>query len=207
MKQSEILNAPNIISLIRLGMAPFLFVFLYLEKYANKDGSLALFGLLAALVFAISALSDILDGYLARKTGQVTDFGKFLDPLADKVMVITALIMLVSLNRCPAWIALLIILREVIITGLRGMAQTRGLVIAASGLGKMKTLFQSIALLGLLIHHPINIGRLWGSDWAYWTINFHALGLFFLYIAVFFTLYSGYDYIAGFVRKEAEGSK
>jgi len=202
MKKNELLTAPNIVSLIRLLMAPFLFVFMYLEKYVNQDDNTIVFGLLAAGVFLFAALSDILDGYLARKTGQITDMGKFLDPLADKVMVTTALIMLVGMGRCPAWIALIIILREIIITGLRGMAQTRGQVIAASGLGKMKTVMQSIALVGLLVHHKINIGQLWGSDWKYWNINFHALGLIFLYIAVFYTLYSGYDYVRNFLRDD-----
>ena len=202
MKRSELFNSPNLVSLLRLTMAPVLFVLLYLEKYFNEDGHTVVYGLVAAIVFLLAALSDILDGYLARKTGQITDVGKFLDPLADKVIVATALILLVGLDRCPAWIALVIILREMIITGLRGIAQTKGTIIAASHLGKRKTVLQDIALVALLVHHPLNIGALWGSTWKYWTLHFHELGAVVLYIAVFYTLYSGYDYIAKFIRSQ-----
>jgi len=200
MKRKDFLTAPNLVSLFRLAMAPVCFVFLYLEKYANADHHTRVYGLVAAIVFLIAALSDILDGYLARKTGQITDIGKFLDPLADKVMVTTALIMLVGLDRCPAWIALIIILREIIITGLRGIAQTGGEVIAASKLGKLKTVLQNIALVCLLLHYTYNFGRFWGSASTFWWINTHAIGTVILYLAVFYTLYSGYDYLAKFIR-------
>lgn len=208
MNNENLFNLPNLVSLFRLGMAPLLFVFLYLEKYLNADGSPNTYAycLLAALVFFIAAITDIFDGYLARKTGQVTNIGKFLDPLADKVLVATALILLVSMDRCPAWIALIIILREMIITGLRGIAQTTGVVMAASYLGKRKTVLQDIALVALLIHYPLNIGNLWGSTWKYWEINFHSLGIIVMYLAVFYTVYSGYDYIAKFLSAQSEGA-
>ncbi len=201
MKRKDFLTAPNLVSLFRLGMAPLCFLFLYLEKYVNVDGHTRVYGVLAASVFLIAALSDILDGYLARKTGQITDLGKFLDPLADKVMVTTALIMLVGLNRCPAWIALVIILREIIITGLRGIASSGGEVIAASQLGKRKTVFQSVALVALLLHYDFNFGWVFGLTNKLLFINTHVLGTIVLYIAAFYTLWSGYDYLAKFVRQ------
>jgi CDP-diacylglycerol--glycerol-3-phosphate 3-phosphatidyltransferase len=136
---------------------------------------------------------------VARRYNAVTDIGKFLDPLADKVMVATALILLVNLNRAPAWIALIIILREMVITGLRGVASTRGTVIAASSLGKSKTVVQDVALTGLLIHGRLDLGYDFLPSW----LTGHNVGMIVLYIAVFYTLYSGYDYIRKFVASES----
>ena len=199
MKSNDLLNAPNLISLGRLAMAPFLFLFMYLEKYLNQDGGTVFFNVAAGVVFLIAAASDLLDGYLARKTGAVTDIGKFLDPLADKVMVTTALIMLVNLGRLAAWIALIIILREMVITGLRGVASTRGTVIAASNLGKSKTVFQDIAISSLLLHSTLDFGAGHVPAW----LTFQNCGTIVIYIAVFYTLYSGYDYIQKFVDSES----
>ena len=221
-KRSDFLNAPNLISLFRLAMAPFLFLFLYLEKFFNPagltyrieseiagfrieqylDGHTLFFGAAAAVVFLIAAVTDLLDGYVARKTGCVTDIGKFLDPLADKVMVTTALILLVGLGRLPAWIALIIVLREMVITGLRGVASTRGTVIAASSLGKSKTVFQNIAIVCLLIHVPLDFKLGWFSKSGCW-MSFHNLGTAVMYVAIFYTLYSGYDYIHQFIASES----
>lgn len=224
-KRSDFLNAPNLISMFRLAMAPFLFLFMYLEKYFNPagvtfrvnvemagfrmeqylDGHAMFFGIAAAVVFLIAAVTDLLDGYIARKTGCITDIGKFLDPLADKVMVTTALILLVALDRLPAWIALIIILREMVITGLRGVASTRGTVIAASPLGKSKTVFQNIAIVCLLLHVPIDFNLGWFSSVDRW-MSFHNLGTGVMYIAIFYTLYSGYDYISKFIASESHNS-
>jgi len=203
MQKSDFLNAPNLVSLGRLAMAPFLFLFMYLEKYLNADGGTAFFGIAAGVVFLLAALSDLLDGYLARKTGQVTDIGKFLDPLADKVMVATALILLINLNRLAAWMGLIIILREMVITGLRGVASTRGTVIAASNLGKGKTVLQDIAIVCLLFHGALDFG--WGvvPRWLSW-LTYHEIGTVVMYVAVFYTLYSGYDYVQKFVVSEVE---
>lgn len=203
MQKNEFLNAPNLVSLGRLAMAPFLFLFLYLEKYLNADGETIFFGVAAGVVFLVAALTDILDGYLARKTGQVTDIGKFLDPLADKVMVATALILLINLGRLPAWIGLIIILREMVITGLRGMASTRGTVIAASSLGKSKMVFQDIAIVCLLFHTSLDFGLGLVPRWLGW-LTYHEIGTVVMYVAVFYTLYSGYDYIKKFVDSETE---
>jgi len=202
MQREEFLNAPNLVSLVRLGIAPFLFLFMYLEKYLNADGQTMFYGIAAGAVFLIAALSDILDGYLARKTGTVTDIGKFLDPLADKVMVATSLILLINLDRLAAWIALIIILREMVITGLRGMASTRGTVIAASSLGKSKTIWQDIAIICLLLHGQLDFGLGILPGWLPGWLTYHSIGTMTMYVAVFYTMYSGYDYIAKFVVSE-----
>lgn len=203
MKKSEFFNTPNLISLFRLSIAPIILVLLYLEKYSNPQSETVVYCFIAGVAFLLAAISDIFDGYLARKYDMITDIGKFLDPLADKVMVATPLILLVGLDRIPAWMALVIILREMIITGLRGLAQQRGTVIAASKLGKMKTVMQVIALVALLLHYPLKIGVLWGSTFA---LPSHQIGIIFLYIAVFYTIYSGYDYLRHFIQSEVDNN-
>ncbi len=203
MKKSDFLNAPNLISLFRLSIAPIILVLLYMEKYLNPNGETLVYCFIAGVAFLLAAISDIFDGYLARKYNMITDIGKFLDPLADKVMVATPLILLVGLDRIPSWMALVIILREMIITGLRGLAQQRGTVIAASKLGKMKTVLQVTALVALLLHYPVKFGVLWGGDFS---LSAHKVGIVFLYIAVFYTLYSGYDYLRNFIRSEVDNT-
>jgi CDP-diacylglycerol--glycerol-3-phosphate 3-phosphatidyltransferase len=201
MNRKDFLTTPNLVSLFRLSMAPLCFLFLYLEKYLNPGGHTRAYCIAAAAVYLVAALSDIVDGYIARKYGQITDVGKFLDPLADKVLVITALVMLVGMKRCPAWIALVIILREIIITGLRGLAVTGGEVISASFLGKRKTIFQNVAVVGLLLHYHYNFAWFLGTHSKIFWVDTHWVGAFFLYIAVFYTLYSGYDYLSKFIRQ------
>ncbi len=137
---------------------------------------------IAGLIFIIVSLTDMLDGYLARLRGSVTTLGRLLDPLADKLLITTALIMLIPLGRVPAWMVVLIVGRELAITGLRGMASSEGIVIPASKLGKSKTIYQLVAASALLIHYE------------YYKINFHQIGMVFLWIALFLTLWSGIDY-------------
>src|SRR5436190_6364543 len=124
------LNLPNVLTLLRILAVPVIVVAL-LGETPNGDA-------LAAGVFALAALSDGLDGYIARRRQQVTTFGKLMDPLADKLLVIAALISLVSLDRLQAWIAMVIIARELAVTGLRSLAAERGVIIAASWMGKLK---------------------------------------------------------------------
>jgi CDP-diacylglycerol--glycerol-3-phosphate 3-phosphatidyltransferase len=112
--------------------------------------------------------------------------GKFLDPLADKILVSLTMIMLIPLGRIPVWMVIVIIAREIAVTGLRGMAVTEGIVIQASALGKYKTIFQSVALLGLCLHYP------------YFNVDFHVVGMVFLWGALILTLWSGWDYFRQF---------
>jgi CDP-diacylglycerol--glycerol-3-phosphate 3-phosphatidyltransferase len=155
-------------------------------------------GFWAAALFAVASITDWLDGYLARRMGIVTIFGKFLDPIADKLIVMAALIMILPFNRVPAWMVLLILGREIIITGLRGIASSEGIVIQASDLGKYKTIFQIVAILGLVLHYDYN----WFFCIAHplLTVNMHNVGMFYLWIATVLTVWSGIDYLIRFIR-------
>jgi CDP-diacylglycerol--glycerol-3-phosphate 3-phosphatidyltransferase len=173
------LNVPNALTLLRIVAVPVLVVALLDE---TPDGDL-----IAAAVFALAAVTDGLDGYIARRQQSVTTFGKLMDPLADKLLVVAALISLVSLDRLAAWAAMVIIAREIAVTGLRALAAERGVVIAASWLGKLKTLLQVAAIFALIVFEP-------APAWA------DAL----LYLAVAVTVISGADYFFGLRRRIEE---
>ena len=165
-------NSPNLLTVIRIAMIP-----LFLLVASIPDS--LIWHIVAAVIFALASFTDYLDGYLARQWGVVTNFGKFADPLADKMLVMSAFIMLVGLDLAPAWISAIIICRELAVTGLRLLlVETGGEVLAAAMPGKIKTVTQMVSIILLLCH-------------------LHVLGTIFLYIALFFTLYSGYDYFRG----------
>jgi CDP-diacylglycerol--glycerol-3-phosphate 3-phosphatidyltransferase len=176
--KKTIFNLPNTLSFFRIGCIPLLVVLLF---FPHKTTSF-----LAALVFALASISDLLDGFVARRHQMVTTFGQFLDPLADKLLVSAALIMLIPLGRVPAWMVLVIIGRELAIMGLRSAAGSEGKVITADHLGKQKMVLQTVAILGLLLHYD------------YYGVNFHAVGMFFLWLAVIMTLWSGFNYFRNF---------
>ena len=135
------MNLPNKLTLFRVILIPFFVVCMLVNVTGNADKWIAL------IIFIIASLTDLLDGKIARKYNLITDFGKFMDPLADKLLVCSALICLVSLNRIPAWIVIIIIAREFIISGFRLIAADNGRVIAASYWGKFKTTFQMIMVI------------------------------------------------------------
>ncbi len=141
---------------------------------------------IAASFFAVASATDWLDGYVARTQNTVSSFGKFLDPLADKVLVCSALIVLVSLQRVPSWIVIVIVIRELSVTGLRAMAIDEQIVLAADMFGKIKTVLQIFAITPLLLHYPR-----WGIDMVF-------VGTFFLYIAMIVTVLSGAHYFYSF---------
>ncbi|HOO42049.1 MAG TPA: CDP-diacylglycerol--glycerol-3-phosphate 3-phosphatidyltransferase [Syntrophales bacterium] len=172
--ENETLNLPNAITLLRIGVIPVLFFLL------TAPGEMWSF--IIALIFICAAVTDLLDGYIARKYQIVTTMGKFLDPVADKIIVNTAMILMIPIGRIPAWVVAIIIIRDFVVDGMRSIASSEGLVIDASGLGKQKTLCQIIAVSALMIHYP-----LFGLD-------AHAVGIVVLYVALFLTLYSGADY-------------
>jgi CDP-diacylglycerol--glycerol-3-phosphate 3-phosphatidyltransferase len=178
-EKKEVFNLPNSITLIRIGVIPVLFLLLL-----NPGKMLSL---IIAIVFIIAAVTDLLDGYIARKYDIVTKIGKYLDPLADKLIVNTAMIMMIPIGRIPAWIVAVIIMRDFAVDGLRGIASD-DFVIYASKLGKQKTLCQIFAVSALLIHYP-----LFGAD-------AHAVGMAVLYLALVLTLWSGVDYFMRFYR-------
>lgn len=160
------MNLANKLTLLRIFLIPvFMFFFLIRIPYGQY---------IATGVFIIAASTDGLDGYIARKRKQITNFGKLMDPLADKLLITAALIVLVELRLLAGWIAFVIIGREFFVTGLRTIAAVEGVVIAASKLGKIKTATQIIAIIALLLN-----------------ISF---GKYLMYLAVFFTLWSGLDY-------------
>jgi CDP-diacylglycerol--glycerol-3-phosphate 3-phosphatidyltransferase len=194
--KSIIWNIPNLLTLFRIAIIPLLvFLLLPLHKFAAPTQSAGFF---AALLFALASITDWLDGYLARRMGIVTTFGKFLDPIADKLIVMAALIMILPFGWVPAWMVLVILGREIIITGLRGIASTEGIVIAASQLGKFKTIFQIVAILGLLLHYDYH--WLFGIGHPYFFVNMHNIGMFYLWIATILTIWSGVDYLVKFMR-------
>lgn len=147
--------------------------------------------LLAAVLFVLAGITDLLDGILARRYGNITNLGKLLDPLADKLLVVSTLIMLAGMGRAPAWIIVIIVARELLITGLRAIALERSRsVIAASWPGKYKMVFQMVAITSLLIHYPF----LW--------FDFHVIGIYFLWAALVMTVWSGTDYLYKFIAAE-----
>jgi CDP-diacylglycerol---glycerol-3-phosphate 3-phosphatidyltransferase len=166
------LNVPNVLTLVRIVAVPVLVVAL-LGAIPGGDA-------LAAAVFALAAATDGLDGYIARSRGAVTTFGKLMDPLADKLLIVAALVSLVSLDRLQGWVAMVIISRELAVTGLRTLAAERGVVISASWLGKLKTALQIAAVLALI---AVNPSPLWVD--------------LLVYAAVAATVVSGVDYFFG----------
>lgn len=179
-------NVPNKITISRIFLIPLFMIFLLapidLGKLLIVGYELPIAHLIGALLFILAASTDWLDGYYARKYNLVTNFGKFLDPLADKLLMTAALIALVQLMFLPAWIAILIISREFAVTGIRLVAAADGLVIAASNLGKWKTVFQIIAVSALMLHNlPFEI------------INFPFASIT-VWIATILTIISGWDY-------------
>ncbi|CAH2031062.1 CDP-diacylglycerol--glycerol-3-phosphate 3-phosphatidyltransferase [Trichlorobacter ammonificans] len=186
----SILNLPNIVTLFRIACIPLLVVLLLSP---SREA-----GFWAAAVFALASASDWLDGYLARRMKIVTVFGKFLDPIADKLIVTAALVMILPYNRVPAWIVLVILAREIIITGLRSIASSEGIVIQASDLGKYKTIFQITAIIGLLLHYEYR--WFFGLDHPLLTVSMHNTGIFFLWIALALTVWSGVDYLVKFIK-------
>ncbi|MBT1071635.1 CDP-diacylglycerol--glycerol-3-phosphate 3-phosphatidyltransferase [Pelotalea chapellei] len=185
-----IFNIPNILTMTRIAAIPLLAGLLMSPSQPA--------GFWAAAVFALASITDWLDGYLARRMGIVTVFGKFLDPIADKLIVMAALIMILPFNRVPAWMVLVILGREIIITGLRGIASSEGIIIHASDLGKFKTIFQIVAIIGLLLHY--NYNWLFGIQDPLLIVNMHNVGMFYLWIATLLTVWSGMDYLVRFVR-------
>ncbi|MDY6790269.1 MAG: CDP-diacylglycerol--glycerol-3-phosphate 3-phosphatidyltransferase [Thermodesulfobacteriota bacterium] len=176
----KILSHPNSLTLFRILAVP---VIVILLLFPNR-----LLTFVAAIIFSAAAITDYLDGYLARRRGLVTDLGKVMDPVADKLLVSCSFIMLASLHWIPAWIVCIIIGREIAVTGLRNIIAEKGEDISASWLGKYKTGFQIAAIIPLIFHYP------------YFGINLNAIGYFFLIGALVFTVWSGVDYFVRFRR-------
>lgn len=169
------MNLPNKLTIARMCMVPLFMIALMF----NTDSS----RILATVIFALASLTDMLDGQIARKYNMVTNFGKLMDPLADKVLTAAAMICLVELGDLAAWIAVLIIFREYLITGLRSVAASENIVVAANIWGKVKTVCQMFALMFLMLKPQVV---------ALCGVN---IGLWLMYAAVILTVYSGLDYV------------
>jgi CDP-diacylglycerol---glycerol-3-phosphate 3-phosphatidyltransferase len=185
-------NVPNILTMARLGLLPVI-VFLIWPGIESRHTCF-----LAACVFALGGLLDIADGVIARRWQLVTVFGKFLDPLADKLFYLVTLIALLQLPgpRVPPWVVMIMVARELAITGLRGIAVTEGIVIAAGEGGKAKTTFGTLGIVGLLIHYPYVVNYGFMAQ----TVDFHIAGLWITYISVAFSVSSAIGYTRGFVE-------
>ena len=179
----ESLNLPNFITFTRILLIP-VFVLLFITP--TEDRSLS-----AAIVFVIAAVTDLLDGYLARRKGQVTTLGKLLDPIADKLLVLSALILLVNLDRVSALIAILIIAREVAVTGIRAIAAGEGMVIAAETTGKYKMALQVVAIVLLILQDTFI------ADFG----NLHLAGIGALYLSLLLGYVSGGQYVWSFWKQ------
>lgn len=158
-------------------------IFVLLDTKMGMVGFIPTAHVIATVIFIVASLTDWLDGHLARKWNLVTNFGKFADPMADKILVMTALILLVGNGQAPAWVVAIIVARELAVTGLRLLlVEEGGTVLAAAWPGKIKTATQMIAITLLLAH-----------DFPFHQLSF-SLGTVFLYISLVFTVYSGIDY-------------
>ncbi|MBF0453071.1 MAG: CDP-diacylglycerol--glycerol-3-phosphate 3-phosphatidyltransferase [Candidatus Magnetomorum sp.] len=175
----SLLRHPNALTVYRILATPGIVILLIFPTKGTTC--------FATLLFIVAAITDFFDGFLARRRGLVSELGKVLDPLADKVLVCSSLIMLCNLNWIPGWLVCIIIAREMAVTGLRGISAEK-VDVSATRLGKFKTGFQIAAIIPLLIHYP------------YFGINFHAIGMFILWIALVFTLWSGVDYFKKFFK-------
>ena len=186
----EVMNVPNMITIGRVFLIPP--VLLLIDK---TDPFLCVY---AMLIFMLASVLDLVDGWLARRSGLVTVFGKFVDPLADKIMVAALLIFLVADGRVPAWMVVLLLTREFYISGLRSLASSAGVVIAAGAGGKAKTVFQLVGICFLLVHYPY---RMLGSDG---TLDCHSVGIVTLGLSLFMSVISAVQYTIGFGEALAE---
>jgi len=178
--RQKILNLPNGVTIIRIAAIPIILLLLFTSGQTYK--------IITALLFLFVAGTDTLDGYLARRRGMVTTLGKFLDPLADKLLIVTALIALIPAREIPFWMVIVIVGREIAVTGLRGIAVSQDIVISASALGKYKTVFEVVSISFLIF------------DGNLFSIDFHQVGMVLLWVAMGIAVISGIDYFNKFLK-------
>ncbi len=189
------MNLPNKLSILRIILVLILIIIPYIPQLEMFVYGIPLSNLLLALIFLIGAITDIIDGKIARKRKMITDLGKFLDPLADKILVLSALVILVDLGKVPAWIPIIVLTREFAVSGYRLIASTKdGQVIAASIWGKIKTITQMIAIIFLLIDiYPFF--EFINPEMEIFPAIFNGVGSIMLLISVIATIFSGWDYL------------
>jgi CDP-diacylglycerol--glycerol-3-phosphate 3-phosphatidyltransferase len=180
LNREQVLSLPNGVTILRILAIPLILVLLF---YVGRG-----YQLVTGLLFLAAAVTDTLDGYLARRRGMVTTLGTFLDPLADKLLIVTSLIALMSAREVPAWMVIVIVGREIAITGLRGIAVSQDIIISASALGKYKTVFEVASIFFLILN---------GN---YFFINFHPIGMVFLWVALGIAVISGVNYFWRYLK-------
>lgn len=182
--RENLFNLPNLLTLLRVGSIPLLVGLLYLPGPAWSR--------VAGVLFFVAGLTDLLDGWLARRMKKVTLLGQYLDPVADKLLIASMLVMLSSLGRLPAWMTILIICREIAVTGMRALAANHGLTVPSDLWGKWKTAWQMLGVFLLILYHPLG-----GFQPSYW-------GLVCMWLAVLITAWSGLGYAWRF-REQLRG--
>lgn len=184
----EVMNLPNLITIGRLFLIPPVLVLI--------DPTDPIKNFIATLLFAAASGLDVVDGFLARRQGLVTVFGKFMDPLADKLMAMSVMIYLVAVGLLPAWLVVLMMSRDFYISGLRSVAASMGVIIAAGEGGKMKTVFQLVGICCVLVRYSYR-WPLFADEW----VDFHFLGMAFLYIALVLSIGSAGQYTFAFAQE------
>jgi CDP-diacylglycerol---glycerol-3-phosphate 3-phosphatidyltransferase len=196
----DALNVPNLLTMARIAVIPF-FAWLLDAPTPVRD-------FWACMVFTGAAITDVLDGYLARKLGVVSVLGKFLDPLADKLIVMAALVWMVPMGRIPAWVVVLLLAREISVTGLRSVAASEGVVISAGEEGKTKTALQMIGIVALVLGYPYHLSYL-GIDLG--LVDMVHVGRMLIYLSLLFSFASAAQYVRIFAaaveaREQRRGS-
>jgi CDP-diacylglycerol--glycerol-3-phosphate 3-phosphatidyltransferase len=188
----EFWNLPNMLTLGRILLIP---VFVWFTYDADP-----LYSMLAGLVFAVAAITDVVDGYLARKWNLITVVGKFMDPLADKLIVMAALVMMVRLGRIAAWVVIVLLARELIVSGLRTIAASEGMVISAGQEGKWKTSLQLVGVISLCVHyvHPLDLG------FRVVLVDYNMVGKVLVYLSGAFSVWSAVVYFRAFLSMLAK---
>lgn len=181
LSRQQILSLPNGITIIRILAIPIIIILLFYTQ--------GTYSLITSILFLLVALTDTLDGYIARRRELVTTLGKFLDPLADKLLIVASLIALIPTRGIPTWMVIIIVGREIAITGLRGIAVSQGIVISASSLGKYKTVFEVASIFFLVLN---------GN---YFFLDFRRIGIGLLWVALIIAIISGLDYFRNFFKE------
>ncbi len=180
--RKTLLNVPNMLTYGRILVTPLVMLCLMVQGPAHTFDWNRTFSFIAAVFFILAGISDIVDGYYARKYGQVSLVGKLFDPMADKVIHMAVMVMLIPMGRIPAWFVVLHLFRELAISGLRSVAAAEGLVISAGVSGKRKTAWLNVGLSGLLIYYD------------FWGISSYSIGWVSMVMATIYSLYSAYEY-------------
>ena len=193
--RAELFNLPNMLTLARIAGIPVVVFFIWKGKPTDC--------VIAAWLYSVITFTDYVDGWLARRWNMVTLTGQFLDPLADKLMVMAMLVMLVALNRVPASLVVILLAREMTINGLRAIASSEGLVIPVGEMGKYKTALQMIGVMCLLVHYPFTVHFLGIAESV---VDFNMVGVWVLLVSVVVSVTSAVGYITNFFRALEERS-